>query len=335
MHPSLQRLHGAARQAGLTCLSNTWTSWQSRCAFQCQAGHQFVRTANHVIYHGIHCPDCAGELRLAEVRQAAQAKGGQCLETTWLGLGKPHQFQCAHGHTWTARPSKILHDGSWCPHCVRQRHGQKLWRADGLPTLHRIAQDKGGRLLDTLYAGMGAHYRFVCANGHEWQAQGGEIARGSWCKQCANQQKKLAYRLQDGLARLQDAARAKGGECLAQEYVAAKSRYRFRCAKGHEWETTGHRIFRGAWCADCAVERLRLTIEDMRVLAQARGGQCLSQSYRNTMTKLHWECQRGHQWYAVAGAVRRGHWCAACAHLNQITNRESKARRKYLAVRAT
>jgi hypothetical protein len=329
----LHRLRHAAQAAGISCLATGWDTWKSSYPFSCRFGHQFTRSASLVILHGVSCPECRNADRLARLKQAAEIKCGHCLETTWQGADVPHRFQCARGHIWKARPRRIMNDGSWCRRCAQQDHGSKLLRHDGIERLQECANQKGGQLLDTVYAGLNARYRFSCANGHHWQAAGGEIMRGSWCRACVNASKRIQYRLEDGLARLKAAAHAKQGICLSVEYVMARAHYRFRCQKGHEWETTGCRIFRGAWCPSCAHDRNRLSIDQMRQLAEQRGGRCLSEHYKNVATKLRWECHLGHQWHAVPSTVLQGHWCAACAYLNRITNPRSKARSKYLPVK--
>jgi len=331
--PPLDRLRHAAQVAGLSCLASDWDTWKSSYPFRCPQGHEFIRSASLVILHGVSCPECRNTDRLTRLKRAATARGGECLETTWQGANVPHRFQCAHGHSWKVRPSKLMNEGSWCRRCAQRNHGSKLLHQDGLTRLQAFAHQRDGKLLDTSYAGVSARYRFSCANGHHWQATGSEILRGSWCRACVNANKRIQYRLNDGLARLQAAAEAKRGICLSAEYITVRTRYRFRCQEEHEWETTGHRIFRGAWCPSCAHDRIRLSIDQMRQLAEQRGGRCLSEQYKNTGTKLHWECHRGHQWHAVPGAVLRGHWCAACVCLNRITNPRSKARSKYLPVK--
>ncbi len=59
---------------------------------------------------------------------------------------------------------------------------------------------------------------------------------------------------------------------------------------------------------------VRLSIADMHAMAQARGGQCLSTEYRNTATKLRWQCAEGHVWEAAPAGLRTsGPWCPQCA----------------------
>ena len=184
--------------------------------------------------------------------------------------------------------------------------------------------------MSPLYMGVVARYEFQCAQGHRWTATGANMLHGHWCSQCAYEAKRQAYRLTDGLARLQAAALKHKGACLSECYVDQQTRYLFRCQHGHEWHTTGSIIFSGRWCSACHFNGRRLGIDAMREIAQARGGRCLSKEYSNSNSKLEWECHRGHTWHAVPGGISQGHWCAQCAILDRIHRAGSKAWQKYL-----
>jgi hypothetical protein len=56
----------------------------------------------------------------------------------------------------------------------------------------------------------------------------------------------------------------------------------------------------------------RLTLDEMRAIAAAWGGRCLSTLYVNNAVQLEWECARGHRWFAGAREVRKGTWCQPC-----------------------
>ena len=57
----------------------------------------------------------------------------------------------------------------------------------------------------------------------------------------------------------------------------------------------------------------KLTIKHMQALAKQRGGQCLSDSYINTKTKLRWRCAKGHEWETTPASVKNaGSWCPVC-----------------------
>jgi hypothetical protein len=72
------------------------------------------------------------------------------------------------------------------------------------------------------------------------------------------------------------------------------------------------------------------TIADMQTLARLRGGECLSDEYVNTQTKLRWRCDRGHEWSTRPMVIIKGHWCRECAWLD--LSRKDRKRRRYLPV---
>ena len=115
------------------------------------------------------------------------------------------------------------------------------------------------------------------------------------------------------LAKMQEAAAGLGGRCLSKEYATLRTRMRWRCAQGHEWEAQAQNVRRGKWCMHCS-GKMRKTIENMQALAQARGGLCLSSTYKNMTTKLRWQCEYSHRWKARPHLVQLGQWCPKCAN---------------------
>lgn len=57
----------------------------------------------------------------------------------------------------------------------------------------------------------------------------------------------------------------------------------------------------------------RLTIEEVRDTATAKGGRFLSEAYNNSQTRYWWECASGHRWQATANKIRQGGWCPNCS----------------------
>ena len=51
----------------------------------------------------------------------------------------------------------------------------------------------------------------------------------------------------------------------------------------------------------------------MRKLAQVQNGDCLSDRYYNSRTKLEWICENNHRWEAVPNSIQQGSWCLYCA----------------------
>ena len=269
----------------------------------------------------MHTDKTKGSEALQRLREAARQLGIECLDTEWLGVNAHYRLRCAQGHEYQRKPNAILTYGRGCPEC---RNHARLAR------LQAIAEQHGGRCLEARYLGNKALYRVICAKSHTWKVTGGAILQGTWCLQCARAQTGERNRLSDGLDRLRELARARGGECLSLRYDLSITYYHMRCAKGHEWRVIGARIFKGNWCRKCYISANRDSLESMQAIAAARGGSCLSTTYRNRNTKLTWLCHRGHSWSAIPGNVKKGHWCPTCSHMRKITNPKSKARIKYL-----
>lgn len=111
---------------------------------------------------------------------------------------------------------------------------------------------------------------------------------------------------------LQAAARRRGGRCLSTVYVNSYTPLEWQCARGHRWQAIPHSIRQGHWCKACAVDERRQGLELLSSLASSRGGRCVATSYRNSQTKVEWECGSGHRWSAIPNSVKRGSWCLEC-----------------------
>jgi hypothetical protein len=191
----------------------------------------------------------------------------------------------------------------------------EAWRRKDCTELHALAASRGGNVLSDYYMNGATKRRWRCAEGHEWEAIPSSIKRGSWCPICGD--KRAATKRAHTIDHMKALAEAKGGICLSENYASVKSRLRWRCAEGHEWETQASVILAAHWCPKCAGWRsgrkYALTLEEIRKTAKERGGDCLSDSYLNAQQKLTWRCAKGHVWRTNANSIRGGTWCPICA----------------------
>ncbi|MBI5061400.1 MAG: hypothetical protein HZB67_03725, partial [Candidatus Aenigmarchaeota archaeon] len=145
---------------------------------------------------------------------------------------------------------------------------------------------------------------------HSLEAKPYHVKSGSWCSVCAGN-------LKLSIEEMRQLAELKGGNCLSKGYVNARSKLRWQCDKGHVWEARPDDITHGKWCPKCgrirAANKQKLTIDEMREIAKAKGSKCLSPEYVNEVTKLMWECARGHAWEATPRGIKQGKWCPYCA----------------------
>lgn len=128
--------------------------------------------------------------------------------------------------------------------------------------------------------------------------------------------KKQLYTIND----LQEIARENGGKCISTEFKKVKDKYKWECDWGHIWEASFSNILYGnTWCPECRGKKIG-TIEEMRLLAKAKGGRCLSSEYKNKNTKLLWECEEGHRWWATPDSIKNNDtWCAICSGVPRYT----------------
>ena len=122
-----------------------------------------------------------------------------------------------------------------------------------------------------------------------------------------------SYRI-NYLQRMKNIAISRNGVCLSEEYFNVKSKLEWKCNLcNHKWESIPNSILRGSWCPKCSKNNIRLTIQEMKDIANSKNGKCLSDIYINSNTSYLWECDLKHIWSARAYNVKRGSWCPWCS----------------------
>ncbi|MDB5799961.1 MAG: hypothetical protein JWL63_900 [Rhodocyclales bacterium] len=246
------------------------------------------------------------------LRAVADSNGVICLDETWRSWSHKYNFVCAEGHAFSLSARRFGEARVPCSTCRQIARAQRDTQA--FDRLRQIATDKGGVCLTEAFTKRCDYYDFRCASGHTWRAQGQSVLLGGWCGQCANASNRVKLLRRDGLERLQQAAATRGGMCLSEHYCGVRRRHRFRCAQGHEWESTAKRILAGNWCGRC-VRRLPDGLLALQRAAAAQGGACLADTYEGVDHRYRFRCAKGHEWMSPADPILRAdRWCMVCAH---------------------
>lgn len=126
-----------------------------------------------------------------------------------------------------------------------------------------IISAKNGALVDGPFS-KGGHrtVRVRCAESHEWDVRIANLTKGSWCPQCYNTAhsatgvpiatRRRGGRAGNAVAKLEGT----GVECTDDTPPATQTDFgNFRCAAGHEFETTVRKIIaaRTSKCVQCAI----------------------------------------------------------------------------------
>jgi len=233
-------------------------------------------------------------------QEVAKSRGGLCLETEYKDNKNPMRWRCKEGHEWVMNFSYIKNKKGWCTECS----GNKKYT---LEECQEVAVSRGGLCLETEYIHSRKKMRWMCKEEHEWTARFTCIKnRGQWCSVCSGNAKLT-------IEECHEVANSRGGECLETEYKDNKTKMRWRCEEGHEWETFfGNIKNQSQWCADCG-GRKKLTLEECQEVAVCRGGECLETEYINCGEKMRWRCKEEHEWEASFQDIKNSNsWCPDC-----------------------
>ena len=183
----------------------------------------------------------------------------------------------------------------------------------------KLAKEKNGKCLSNKYKNSITKMKWQCHRGHEWQACVQSIKyNNTWCSFCAGNNKLT-------LEHCKEIARNKGGECLSIYYKNTKTKMKWKCDKGHIWETCFDKIKnRNTWCPNCA-GKIKLTLEECKKYAVKKGGKCLSVEYKNNTTKMKWKCNKGHIWKTTFQIIKNlNSWCPSCSGCKKLTLQDCK-----------
>lgn len=214
--------------------------------WRCAAGHEW-QVAGAGVMNGTWCTVCAGLDRktISQAKELASQRGGWCLSDVYVNSRSGLRWKCHLGHEWTSS-YKVVTRGHWCRTCGRVEK-------NSLADANNAARKKGGVCLSEEYKSTHSNLRWRCAAGHEWEASYKAVAgkNDTWCVVCAKHKK---HTLEDA----QRTARERGGVCLSPSYKANDEKMRWRCARGHEWESIYSTILhRKSWCPRCRTSASR------------------------------------------------------------------------------
>lgn len=252
----------------------------------------------------------AKRLTIEEMQSLASRRGGKCLSKSYLTARKLLEWQCSQGHKWKATPDNIKR-GRWCPVCGRKTIEEAKIRYS-IDECESYANKQGGKLINAKTASR-RNWVWECRNGHRWTASPSQvIGLRTWCKRCQTYEVR-AHEIKEALQK-------KGIQIVSGEIKNAASRLQLKCSNGHLWEASLMSVKMGG-CPLCA-GNVRLDLSQAKMVAESKGGVCLSASYKNARTLLRWQCEKGHQWEATFNSVGggkkgNGTWCPICSRTSE------------------
>lgn len=188
---------------------------------------------------------------------------------------------------------------------------------------HAIA--KGGECLSPEYTNAKEKAFWQCNNPDHapWSATFNNVLNhGRWCPKCHSESRSNNRKNKNGLEQAKQHAISKGGKCLSQEYLTAKTKLTWQCGIPTHlpWDASFDTVVNShSWCPQCANEKkphnwLTDGLDRAIEHAKLRGGLCLSQEYINNSTKMEWQCGNNHPtWLSTfSNVLGGGTWCPEC-----------------------
>lgn len=274
-------------------------------------GHSWSQRA-YYISRGQWCWDCAHyseNATSAAMQMLAKSRGGQFLSKRWLGTGLKHRWKCALGHVWQAKPNSIT-QGRWCPECsgrlserICRAYFEKVFRTRFPPAWPKWLTNSRGyfmeldgysKKLSVAFEFQGIqHYkstRFFHQGDRNVRLQRSDDARKrQLCKRNGVRLILVPYTLKHGQ--------------YPDFILTACRRLGIKPpAVGKNFKVDLRRTFSPD------------TLEQLRSIAQKRGGVLLAVAYLGSNKPISWSCAKGHTWAATPSSIKMGSWCPACSN---------------------
>lgn len=184
---------------------------------------------------------------------------------------------------------------------------KRLYRIQTIDDAISVARSRGGDCISTRYIYSTSKLKWKCHMGHIWEAAFHSVKQGRWCPHCF-EMNRSKYNLEDAM----NLAKNFGGWCVSSETPYIRSKLKWMCKHGHQWESTFNNVQKGHWCPTCTSMETNMSIlRSAQETARHRGGQCLSKTHIPGQALL-WKCSRGHVWKSHYRKVMKGTWCRYC-----------------------
>jgi len=132
----IEDLRRYAGDLGGFCFSKEYISGTHKYRWCCEFGHEWVASWHNILYNNTWCRKCSMDkfkkvnfkYCIGDLKEHATSLGGECLSDVYCTCENKYRWACKYGHTWDARWSDVLNNGSLCPYCRFDSLGESVTR---------------------------------------------------------------------------------------------------------------------------------------------------------------------------------------------------------------
>lgn len=177
----------------------------------------------------------------------------------------------------------------------------------------RFFDDNGCKLLSTKYINSKSKLNYICTCGNEDIKTFNRFKEGQRCKQCGVEKahKNTRYSFEFVKQTFEE------NNCmlLSVEYKNGRQKLDYICSCGNKAEITFSEFIKGSRCAECGykktAEKLSFSQEKVEQIFLDANCKLLSQ-YKNSSTKLKFQCECGNISHTILHAFMNGTRCKEC-----------------------
>jgi len=297
--------------------------------WRCSKKHKWKVAIQFRTRGGTGCPVCVGksvsigenDLETTNPEIAKEAYKWD-PRTVTKSSAKKMDWKCSQGHIYTAVIySRTGSNPTGCPVCANRKVVAGF--NDLLTTHPEIAKSAYGWDPATVSSGMGRKkFKWICTNGHIFEAHIYNRTKGIGCGVCSNSQ------IQKGVNDL-----ATTHPKLAKEAVGwdpsnftagSQLRKKWICKEGHEFICSiSNRANKSVGCRICSNREVLPGFNDLATshpnLAKQAYGWDPSKFTAESHKKMTWKCSRGHTWEALVNSRSRGRGCPICSNQKTVS----------------
>lgn len=244
------------------------------------------------------------------------------------GSNKKVWWKCKRGHEWNAIINSRS-SGRGCPFCSGKRASVNDCLRDIYPALSKQWHPtKNGRVSPKdVRTQSNKKFWWLCEKSHEWEAAvySRTQTKSKQCPYCAGTRPSAEKCLQTTHPHLVDEWHI-GKNIISPKEITFGSNKKvwWKCKKGHEWQATvGHRS-QGKGCPYCSnrivnsENCLATRFPDIAKEWHSTKNTSTSNDVTpHSHTKIWWECEKGHEWFASVNSRAEGSGCPVCYRQNR------------------
>jgi len=291
-----------------TLLSDTYEKSDLKLLIKCDKGHEYKAKFNS-FQQGHRCAICGGTQKHSYdyVKSYIESTGYTLLSDTYKNSTTNISIMCDKGHEFETTFGSFKHCKTRCTICAgNKKHSYEY--------VKQFIKNENYTLLSDTYENNHTKLVVKCGDGHMYEVSFHDFKKGYRCTVCSGK-KKLSYDYVKSYIESFDYT------LLSDTYKNNFTKLSIMCDKGHEYSVKFNKFKGGRRCPVCGGTQ-KLTYDYVKSYIGSFDYTLLSDTYKNSSTKLLIKCDKGHEYSVAFNTFKQGSRCPVCDSEKQSSRGE-------------